>query len=236
MSSRPCVGCAWRPSPALITWISGATCFAMRYGAPLEACRTTNISACMAARFATVSSIVSPLLCEDTLIARLITSAESRFAAISNVVRVRVEGSKKRLKTALPRRSGTFLTSRCVTPTNDFAVSRICQMISAGSPSSERRWCSPPCLLSCGLEALSHIRRALAVPRELELPALASLELDTLVVRNAHDRADEIWRDRQLASAAIHERGDTDAPRAAVVEELVHRRADRAPGIEDVVD
>ena len=60
------------------------------------------------------------------------TSADRRFAAISNVVRVRVEGSKKRLNTALPRSSGTFFTSRSVTPTNDFAVSRICHRIVGG--------------------------------------------------------------------------------------------------------
>ena len=46
---------------------------------------------------------------------RLITSAESRLAAISKVVRVRVEFSKNRLKTLLPRSSGTFFTSRSVT-------------------------------------------------------------------------------------------------------------------------
>ena len=73
-----------------------------------------------------VEHAISPLVCDETLIARLITSADSRLAAISNVVRVRVEGSKNRLNTALPRSSGTFFTSRCVTPTKDFAVSRIC--------------------------------------------------------------------------------------------------------------
>ena len=56
---------------------------------------------------------------------RLITSADRRLAAISKVVRVRVECSKNRLNTLLPRSSGTFFTSRSVTPTNDSAVSRI---------------------------------------------------------------------------------------------------------------
>ena len=86
-----------------------------------------------------MSSTDSPLVCDDTLIARLITSADSRLAAISNVVRVRVDGSKKRLKIALPRSSGTFFTSRWVTPTNDSAVSRIWRRISPGSPSIESR-------------------------------------------------------------------------------------------------
>ena len=39
---------------------------------------------------------------------RLMTSAERRLAAISKVVRVRVEFSKKGLKTLLPRNRGTF--------------------------------------------------------------------------------------------------------------------------------
>src|SRR5688572_157144 len=179
-----------------MTWISGATCFAMRYGAPLAAWRTTNMSACIAARFATVSSTVSPFVCDEMLIARLITSADSRFAAISKVVRVRVEGSKKRLKTALPRRSGTFLTSRSVTPTNDFAVSRICQTMGAGSPSRVSRWCSSPCLLSWGFEGLSHIRAALLVERELELSPRVPLQFDALISRDAHHGADEIRCDR----------------------------------------
>src|SRR5688572_2187665 len=232
MSSRPCVGCAWRPSPALMTWISGATCLAIRNGAPLAAWRTTNMSACIAARFATVSSIDSPLVVDEMLIARLMTSADRRFAAISNVVRVRVDGSKKRLKTALPRSSGTFLTSRSVTPTKDFAVSRICQMMAGGSPSSVNRWCSSPFLLSCGLDGSSHIRRALVVERKLEPPALAPLQFDSLVTCDAHDSADEIGRDRELPPAAIDQRREPDAPRTAVVEKLVHRRADCAPGVE----
>src|SRR5688572_8122474 len=225
MSSRPCVGCAWRPSPALITWISGATCLAMRYGAPLAAWRTMNMSACIAARLATVSSTDSPLVCDEMLIARLITSADRRFAAVSNVVRVRVDGSKKRLNTALPRRSGTFFTSRWVTPTNDLAVSRICHRISAGRPSSVSRWCSSPCLLSCGFEGLSHIRCVAFVQREAQAPAVIAHELDAPVARHLHGRADVLGRDRQLASTAVDERGEPYAGGAAVIEELVHRRA-----------
>ena len=53
---------------------------------------------------------------------RLMTSAERRLAAISNVVRVRVEFSKNRLNTDFPRSRGTFLTSRAVTPTKEVAA------------------------------------------------------------------------------------------------------------------
>src|SRR3954468_21646432 len=81
----------------------------MRCAAPLCECLTTNMSACIADRFATVSNKVSPLLWEDVPTLRLMTSAERRFAAISKVVRVRVDASKKRLKTAFPRNKAPFL-------------------------------------------------------------------------------------------------------------------------------
>jgi hypothetical protein len=70
---------------------------------------------------------------------RLITSAERRFAAISKVVRVRVEFSKNRLKTLLPRSNGTFFTSRSATVVNGSARSRIASSISRDSPSSVMR-------------------------------------------------------------------------------------------------
>ena len=61
---------------------------------------------------------------------RLITSADRRLAAISKVVRVRVEFSKNRLNTLLPRSSGTFFTSRSLTLVKLAAVSRMCVTMS----------------------------------------------------------------------------------------------------------
>src|SRR4029079_16207038 len=127
------------------------------------------MAACMAERLATVSSSDSPLVADETAMFRLMTSAESRYAAISKVVRVRVEGSKKRLNTLLPRSSGTFFTSRSVTPANDSAVSRICTRISRGSPSMESRCVSSPLALSCGLFTL-------LLQSELELALCAALQ------------------------------------------------------------
>ena len=72
-----------------------------------------------------VSSRDSPLLADEAWIFRLITSADRRLEAISKVVRVRVEFSKNRLNTLLPRISGTFFTSRSEMPTKLDAVSRI---------------------------------------------------------------------------------------------------------------
>src|ERR1051325_9596737 len=229
-SSSPCVGCAWRPSPALTTCSCGLTWRAMRNGAPDEACRTTKMSACMAERFATVSSSDSPLVADDTAMFRLMTSAERRLAAISNVVRARVEGSKKRLNTLLPRSSGTFFTSRSVTPANDSAVSRICTRISRGRPSIESRCCSSPLALSWGL------RCTLGLQCERELPVVGALERKAHARRHFHPGADVLGANRQLAPAAVCEHHERNARRPPVVEKLVHRRAHRAAAVENVVD
>jgi hypothetical protein len=50
---------------------------------------------------------------DEVEISKLITSADKRLAAISKVVRVRVEFSKKRLNTLLPRSSGNFFYFTC---------------------------------------------------------------------------------------------------------------------------
>src|SRR5438874_4102616 len=201
----------------------------MRNGAPEESWRTTKMSACIAERLATVSSSDSPFDCEETAMFRLITSAERRLAAISNVVRVRVEGSKKRLKTLLPRSSGTFLTSRSVTPTNDSAVSRICVRIADGKPSIDSRCCSSPLALSCGL------RCTVGLQRKRELPFGRALKTQAHSRRHFNARAAILRADRQLAAAAIGEHDERDVRRPAVVEKLVHRRAHRAAGVEHVV-
>src|SRR5688572_4129629 len=233
MSSRPWVGCEWRPSPALMTWMSAATWRAMKCGAPLSLWRTTNMSACIAERLSTVSSRLSPLLCEDTATLRLMTSADRRLAAISNVVRVRVEDSKKTLNTDLPRRSGTFFT---LLPTKVFAVSRICHRISAGSPSRVSRWCSCPFLSSCGLAGLSHMSGLPRLQHEGEPAVGAALQVHALRGIRLDARADELRGDRQLAPAPVHEGGELHARRPAVVEQLVQSRPYGAAGVEHVVD
>src|SRR5882724_11374892 len=229
-SSRPCVGCAWRPSPALITCSCGLTWRAMRKGAPEELWRTTKMSACIAERLATVSSSDSPLVCEEMAIFRLMTSAESRLAAISKVVRVRVDGSKNRLKTLLPRNSGTFFTSRSVTPAKDSAVSRICVRISRGRPSMESRCCSSPAWFSCGL------RCTLRLQDERQLAARLARQAQAHAGGNLDASAAILRADRQLAPATVGQDDERDARRPPIVEKLVHRRAHRAAGIEHVVD
>ena len=99
-SSRPCVGCSWAPSPALM--IEAPTCWASRCGAPGVGWRTTITSAPIASMFLAVSMNVSPLDRLDTLAEKSCVSAESRLAARLKLVRVRVEFSKNRLKTIRP--------------------------------------------------------------------------------------------------------------------------------------
>src|SRR5690348_2353568 len=208
-------------------------CCAMRCGAPLEAWRTMNMSAFMATRLSIVSSSVSPLVVEDTPMLRLITSADRRLAAISNVVRVRVLFSKKRLNTVLPRSSGTFFTSRSAIETNGTAVSRMRPMTSAGSPSSVSRCCSSPSALSCGLRTRRTLRR---LERERELAMAVALQYDGSVARDRQPRADVGGLDRQLAAAPVDEHGELDRLRSPVVEQLVDRGANGPAGVQHVID
>src|SRR5438552_18930665 len=80
-------------------------------------------SGAMASRFRAVSSSVSPFDTLEVETLMLMASAESRLAAISNDVRVRVEGSKKRLMMVRPRNAGTFLIWRFAISRNESAVS-----------------------------------------------------------------------------------------------------------------
>ena len=198
----------------------------MRCGAPDCAWRTTKMSASIATRLSTVSSSVSPFDVDDAPMLRLITSADRRFAAISNVVRVRVEFSKNRLNTALPRSSGTFFTSRSAIDTKGCAVSRMLVMTGAGRPSSVSRWVSSPWALSCGI--LHAAQRAAACSTSSRR---RSASFDSTIDRSratVEPHAAVGRLDRQLAAAAIDEHGQLDPRGAAVVEEFVDRRAHAA--------
>ena len=124
-SSSAWVGCSWVPSPALTIAASIQPEFASTSGAPDELCRMTTASAPIAASVCAVSLRLSPFETLDPLALKLMTSALRRFAAASNEMRVRVESSKKRLTTVLPRRVGSFFTSRLATSAMSSATSRI---------------------------------------------------------------------------------------------------------------
>src|SRR5438067_3374901 len=183
-----------------------------------------NMSASMADRLSTVSSRVSPLLVDEAPMLRLITSADRRLAAISKVVRVRVEFSKNKLKMALPRKSGTFLTSRSAMETKDAAVSSMRSTTSLGNPSSVSKCCSSPFLLSCGLRIGSAAFFARRLHRQSEAPLLVAREHDLRIAHAGDARADVLRFDGQLASAAIDEHRQLHARRPTVIEQLVHGR------------
>ncbi len=109
-SSSACVGCSCAPSPALTTPARKRE--ASISAAPACAWRTTTTSGDMASRLRAVSISVSPLTVDDDDPEMLTASADSRLAAISNEVRVRVDGSRNRLMTVFPRSVGTFLIGR----------------------------------------------------------------------------------------------------------------------------
>ena len=77
------------PSPALT--IGALPIRARCCGAPAIECRTTMQSGAIASRLRAVSSSVSPLLTLEVETLMLTASAESRLAAISKEVRVRVD-------------------------------------------------------------------------------------------------------------------------------------------------
>ena len=70
----------------------------------------------------------------------------------------------------------------------------------------------------------------------VDLVHLDELHLDALGAGGRQVLADVVGADRQLAVAAVDDHGELDARGAAVVEERLDRRADRAAGVEDVVD
>ena len=85
------VGCSCAPSPAFT--IEHGSVRASSSAAPAEEWRTTTTSGLIAAMFLAVSMKLSPLVVLEPPAEKLTTSAESHLPAISNEVRVRVDGS-----------------------------------------------------------------------------------------------------------------------------------------------
>src|SRR5688500_357133 len=206
-------------------------------------------SGCIASRFSAVSRIVSPLVTleDETLI--LTASADSRFAASSNDVRVRVEFSKKRFITVLPRRVGTFLISRVLISRKFSAVSKI-PLISASvrlrMPSRSRRRYG----FSIENESRSQKKQGI-VPCQNNLFCRPFEDADRLHIVKflqhnpnyfgllcRHDLADEIRLDRQftMLAAPVDQDGKLDLSRPAEVHQLVHRRPDSPARVQYVID
>ena len=94
----------------------------------------------MASSVSAVSLRLSPLATLEPLAEKLITSADSRLAAASNEILVRVESSKKRLTTVRPRSVGSFLIGRSAIRASSSAVSRMSRASSRLRSAAEIRW------------------------------------------------------------------------------------------------
>src|SRR5205823_62388 len=96
-----------------------------------------------------------------------------------------------------------------------------------GRRSSRMTWISP--------NVAPFFRRA-DEQDSVDLVDLDELHLDALVARGRQVLADVVGTDRQLAVAAVDEHRELDAVGPPVVEERLDRGANRAAGVEDVVD
>ena len=74
------------------------------HGMPLVLCRTTNAATPIALTVSMVSFKLSPLFTLDVDTLKVIVSADRRLAAVSKLIRVRVESSKNKQV----ERRGTF--------------------------------------------------------------------------------------------------------------------------------
>ena len=176
----------------------------------------------MASRLRAVSSSVSPLTVDDDEPEMLTASADSRLAAISNEVRVRVDGSRKRLMTVLPAQRRHLLDG----PLGDLQepLAEVEQHASSSaavsvSMPSRWRWAKP-----------AHARRSRRTTRSTSPRSASITRTDSRgggLDRDAH----EVGLDGQLAPPAVDQRRQLDRARAAVVGQHVHRRADGAPGV-----
>ena len=221
VSRSACVGCSCAPSPALTTQALRKR--ERKWGAPVALWRMMMMSALRASRLRAVSLRVSPFLSEEASAEKLMTSAVRRWAASSKLMRVRVEGSMKRLTTVLPRRAGTFLMARSPTALKARAVSRTVTISAALRDSMSRR---------C-LRCQAH-RAALQVDGVLPL-GFGKLHADVFRDGGGDIFADEIGLDGKFSMAAVNEHGELDAARTAKIVEGVQRGADGPPAEEHVV-
>ena len=132
------------------------------------------------------------------------TSADSRLAAASNEIRVRVESSKNRLTTVRPRSVGSFLIGRSAERGH----------LLGGVEDEHRRRRGSGRRRTAGV-ASSAASLASAVGRPEQRPrrgrrTRSSSTLDRLAQRGRQVLADEVGADRQLAVAAVDQDGELD--------------------------
>src|SRR5450631_659306 len=219
-SSSACVGCSCAPSPALM--MPALTTRDRKCGAPLALCRMMMKSALSASRFFAVSFSVSPFLNDDASAEKFTMSAVNRCAASSKLMRVRVDGSMKRLTTVLPRNAGTFLIARSPTALNALVVSSTVTISSAVSDSMSSR-----CFLFQLILFFQHDLVRL----------VGNVQSHAHFFRDGrrHIFAHEIRAHRQFTMAAINQHRELNVSWPAKIIQRIHRRARRAAGEQYVV-
>src|SRR5215831_11699647 len=230
-------------------------------GTPGELCLITIASGAITCRLLAVSARVSPLVTDDVDAEIFIVSADNRLAAISKDVLVRVDGSKKRLITVLPRSVGTFLMSRSDISLNESTVSRMVVISSTDSS----RMPSRSFLLNATLTYLTRycprqqmnrtrtragLRDLVCVdsPHSSSFPLLLfhQYNLLFLVILREHDfyylrirrlyiLSDVIRLYRQLAMASIDQDRQLDPARAAEVDQLIQSCSNRPACIKHII-
>ena len=161
------------------------------------------------------------------------TSAESRLAAASNEIRVRVLSSKNRLTTVRPRSAGSFLIGRSASERISSAVAEDQLGVRAGQVGRAQQvplHRAPRARPGGGAPGVPEIVTASSPSNS------ASRTADRLDQGGGQVLADEVGADRQLAVAAVDQHREPDGPRAADVVHRVERGADRAAGEQHVVD
>ena len=149
-------------------------------------------------------------------------SAPSRLAAISKLVRVRVEASKNRLTIILPRSVSSFF--------KDW----LCMRLKILGPRQDRFDLGAVQLFDSEQSRAWHLQLAslaatFSTSSTFSIPSI-SWNFTSMISmsRGLHRAADEARLDRQLAMAAVDQHQQLHARRPAVIEQRVQRGANGA--------
>src|ERR1041384_2800533 len=197
------------------------------------------MSAFRASRLRAVSLSVSPFLSDDASVLKLITSAVSRWAASSKLMRERVDGSTKRLTRVLPRKRGTFLIARSPTALKARAVSSTVTISSAESDSISSRCLRVQVMRTegCSLWVFAFDNgQSFLVQAHFVFPVrFLETHVDFFAERGRNIFAHEIGLDRQIAMSAIDQHGELHAAGAAEIVQRIEGGAGGPAAEENVV-
>ena len=188
------------------------------------------MSGLMASRLVAVSMRVSPLVVDDEAAVKLTPSADRRLAAISNEVRVRVDGFEEEVDHRLAAQGGHLLDGalgdlqEALAEIEDGGDLLGGQVLHAEEVLVRKR-------VGSGHDPLLSRSTTRSVS-----PRSAEHHAHRMLGRGLQAHADEVGLDGQLAPAAVDQHGELDQARPPVVEQHVHGRAHGAAGVEHVVD